>query len=191
MKNGKPTTPPNQRAVPLVGCRFSVLGFTFPLSRQLPLLLSTNVQDLHSVKPIGAYRTRILEKTNMKGNAELIRYAIHGTLVTPDGITDGAGHLRPVSGANRRSPACDVGATRRGCCPKLLPFSHHAEKGPLLLVRQRSALRPDFLHADGPIDDIALEVPPTTDVDLSIGGLLGVHDAVHRQSCHRFAEARG
>jgi DNA-binding NarL/FixJ family response regulator len=35
-----------------------------------------------SVKTIGTYRTRILEKMDMKGNAELIRYAIHNRLVS-------------------------------------------------------------------------------------------------------------
>lgn len=34
-----------------------------------------------SVKTIGTYRTRILEKMAMKSNAELIRYAIHNKLV--------------------------------------------------------------------------------------------------------------
>jgi len=35
-----------------------------------------------SVKTIGTYRSRILEKMEMKNNAELIRYAIQNHLVT-------------------------------------------------------------------------------------------------------------
>ena len=35
-----------------------------------------------SVKTVGTYRARILEKMNMHSNAELIRYAIHKKLVT-------------------------------------------------------------------------------------------------------------
>jgi len=44
----------------------------------------TNIADelALSVKTIGTYRSRILEKMEMKNNAELIRYAIQNHLVT-------------------------------------------------------------------------------------------------------------
>jgi DNA-binding NarL/FixJ family response regulator len=35
-----------------------------------------------SVKTVGTYRARILQKMDMKSNAELIRYTIHNKLVT-------------------------------------------------------------------------------------------------------------
>ena len=34
-----------------------------------------------SVKTISTYRTRIMEKTNLKTNADIIRYAVHEKLV--------------------------------------------------------------------------------------------------------------